>query len=66
MKIETSLSSRGVELAKSFGAFEKFKDVFGNPYDPDKNPKGLINIGVAENVSPPQDPTTILTKTEIN
>ena len=50
MQIKTSLSSRGVELEKAFGAVEKLQDVFKNPYDPVKNPKGVINMGVAENV----------------
>ena len=37
-------------LVKAFAHFEKFSDVLGDPYDPDKNPKGVINMGVAENV----------------
>ena len=45
-----SLADRGLELVP-FGKFlDKFKEILQNPYDPDTNPDGFINMGVAENV----------------
>lgn len=44
------LSQRGQELAASGSMLDKFKAILGNPYDPDTNPDGIVNIGTAENV----------------
>ena len=51
MLVETSLSKRGLELKEAAALVDKFKKIFENPYEPDKNPKGFVNLGVAENVS---------------
>ena len=50
MLIETPLSHRGAEIASHGGLAGKFKKILGNPYDPDSNPDGFVNMGVAENV----------------
>lgn len=47
----STLSQRGQELAAGPNIREKFKTILANPYDPDKNPEGFINIGTSENVN---------------
>lgn len=49
---EPLLAPRGVELAKAGEALGFFKTILSNPYDPDSNPDGFINLGTAENVCP--------------
>ncbi|KAF2089340.1 PLP-dependent transferase [Saccharata proteae CBS 121410] len=49
MTAGTTLSHRGHELAAPTGFAEKFKSILGNPYDPDTNPDGFVDIGTAEN-----------------
>ena len=51
MLIPNSLSDRGTELSSVGGIIDTFKAILGNPYDPDTNPDGFVNIGTAENVS---------------
>lgn len=46
----STLADRGVELAKAGGAMDMFKTILSDPYHPDDNPDGFINIGTAENV----------------
>ena len=46
----SGLSKRGAVLSASGATLDKFKQILGNPYDPDSNPHGIINIGTAENV----------------
>lgn len=46
----SSLSDRGLDLAKAGAMMDMFKTILENPYDPDKNPDGFVNIGTAENV----------------
>ena len=46
----SGLLSRGSELSASGATLDKFKAILGNPYEPDTNPDGIVNIGVAENV----------------
>ena len=50
MRVKTTLSQRGLELAAPGGMLEKFKAILGDPYDPETNPNGFINMGTAENV----------------
>ena len=50
---ESPLSNRGSELSVLGSRFEQFKVIFGNLYDPDTNPDGIVNLGVSENVSVP-------------
>ena len=50
MKVETTLSNRGQVLKNAGGLIDKFKTILDNPYDADKNPKGFVNLGTAENV----------------
>lgn len=45
-----SLARRGLELAKIGELFGGLMDHLRNPYDPDTNPNGFINMGTAENV----------------
>ena len=45
-----ALSKRGVKLSESGATLDKFKEILGNPYDPETNRNGIINIGTAENV----------------
>lgn len=47
---DSSLADRGLEFAKVGEILGKFKTILSNPYDPDTNPDGFINMGVAENV----------------
>ena len=46
----SGLSSRGTELSGSSATLDKFKKILGDVYHPDTNPRGIINIGTAENV----------------
>ena len=50
MQIKTTLSSRGNDLKDAGPPVDLWKKILGNPYDPDKNPEGVVNLGVAENV----------------
>lgn len=43
-----SISSRGRELQNYFPVFF---DVLDDAWDPDSNPGGFVNLGLAENVS---------------
>lgn len=45
----SSLSNRGQDLQAGGGLIEKWKWILDNPYDPDTNPDGVVNLGVAEN-----------------
>lgn len=45
-----SLADRGLELAQVGQLLDKFKEILQNPYDPDANPDGFVNMGIAENV----------------
>lgn len=49
-KEDSSLADRGLEFAKLGESLGKFKTILSNPYDPDTNPGGFINMGTAENV----------------
>ncbi len=56
-----SLSSRGAIRAATGGRLlDKFKEIFANPYDPETNPDGFVNIGVAENVCSESTETSII------
>lgn len=55
---EPSLAARGLELAKAGEGIGFFKTILSDPYDPDENPHGFVNIGTAENVG--QDLLTII------
>ncbi|KAI9835737.1 MAG: hypothetical protein M1819_001915 [Sarea resinae] len=46
---KSTLSTRGLDLALAGGMRDNFKPILDDPYDPDKNPKGFVNIGTAEN-----------------
>ncbi|KAK0508915.1 hypothetical protein JMJ35_008286 [Cladonia borealis] len=46
---DSPLSNRGSELSVLGSRFEQFKAIFGNLYDPDTNPGGIVNLGVSEN-----------------
>ena len=46
----STLSERGYDLAKAGGIMEKFKTILSDPYHPDDNPGGFVNIGTSENV----------------
>ena len=50
MTKHTTLSHRGRDLADGPSGRDKFREILGDPYEPDLNPDGFINIGVAENV----------------
>ena len=45
----SGLSSRGKDLWKEGGMRDMLNKIFDNPYAPETNPSGFINIGVAEN-----------------
>ncbi|KAL9125967.1 MAG: hypothetical protein Q9217_004911 [Psora testacea] len=49
MNAKGVLSTRGNELASVSGVVDQFKELLENPYDPDTNPDGIVNIGTAEN-----------------
>lgn len=51
-RAEYSLSPRGKQLAKEGQTLSFFKGILNNPYHPDDNPDGFVNIGTAENVRP--------------
>lgn len=46
----SALSDRGAELSAAGGRVETFKAILNDLYDPDTNPGGYVNIGIAENV----------------
>lgn len=46
----SALAARGRDLAKAGEFMDKFKTILSDPYDPDRNPEGFINMGVSENV----------------
>ena len=50
---DSPLSNRGSELSVLGSQFEGFKAIFGDLYDPDTNPNGIVNLGVSENVTVP-------------
>lgn len=50
MQIKSTLSSRGNDLKDAGPPVDLWKKILGNPYDPNKNPEGVVNLGVAENV----------------
>jgi hypothetical protein len=45
----SSISERGRALATQ-NLRKKFSAILADPYDPDNNPDGIVNIGTAENV----------------
>ena len=45
----TNLSSRGAEIASGLDVRRMFDLLEGDKYDPDSNPEGFVNIGIAEN-----------------
>ena len=53
MIINSPLSNRGSELSALGSRFEQLKAIFGDLYDPDTNPDGIVSLGVSENVSVP-------------
>lgn len=50
---ESPLSNRGSELSVLGSQFAGFKAIFGDLYDPDTNPNGIVSLGVSENVPVP-------------
>jgi hypothetical protein len=46
----STLADRGVDLAQAGAVMDMFKIILSDPYHPDDNPDGFINIGTAENV----------------
>ncbi|KAI4210238.1 MAG: hypothetical protein LQ351_006916 [Letrouitia transgressa] len=46
----SSLSIRGRALDSKGGVMQRFKAVLADPYDAEKNPGGLVNIGTSENL----------------
>lgn len=48
-----TLSERGTKLWASGAVLDIFKDILSNTFDPDSNPKGIINVGTSENVRVP-------------
>lgn len=46
----STLADRGLQFSDIGEVLEKFKIILSDPYDPDTNPDGFINMGVAENV----------------
>ena len=56
LTITSTLSPRGNELAEAGGMRKKFGPILKDSYDPDTNPGGIVNIGVAENVDHSQTP----------
>ena len=50
MTKHTTLSRRGKDFADGESSRDKFRDILDDPYDPDTNPNGYVNIGVSENV----------------
>ena len=51
--MKSPLSNRGSELSVLGSRFAQFKAIFGDLYDPDTNPDGIVNLGVSENVTVP-------------
>ncbi|KAF3079955.1 hypothetical protein TWF569_011001 [Orbilia oligospora] len=47
--MQESLSKRALESADAFGAMAGLMKVFQNMYNKEKNPNGIISLGVAEN-----------------
>ncbi|MCJ1463842.1 hypothetical protein MMC07_002451 [Pseudocyphellaria aurata] len=46
---DPSLADRGLHFAQAGESLDKFKFVLSDPYHPDTNPDGFINMGIAEN-----------------
>lgn len=44
------LGHRGRDLVEAGKSLHFAKPILQNPYDPEKNPNGFVNIGVSENV----------------
>ena len=63
---ETPLSKRGSELSVLGSRFEQFKAIFGDLYDPDTNPDGIVNLGVSENVTVPSLLRRILRREDLD
>ncbi|KAJ9635156.1 hypothetical protein H2201_003310 [Coniosporium apollinis] len=49
IKKSSTLGRRGAALASQESIRDKFGTILADPYDPDTNPSGFINIGTAEN-----------------
>ena len=49
---DATLALRGRQLAHDAQNLDKFKTIMSDPYHPDTNPDGFINMGTAENVRP--------------
>ena len=49
-KEKPTLSNRGAELASRAEFIDVFKKILEDPYDPDTNPDGFVNLGTSENV----------------
>lgn len=49
IKKASTLGHRGAALASQESIRDKFGTILADPYDPDTNPSGFINIGTAEN-----------------
>ena len=49
MTVNSTLSQRGRELEAAPSLRDRIKRVSSDPYDPDTNPGGFVNIGVSEN-----------------
>lgn len=47
---DPTLADRGLSFAHIGENLEKFKTILSDPYHPDTNPDGFINMGTAENV----------------
>ena len=50
---QTTLSHRGIKLAEGPNLREMFSSVLSDPYHPQKNPNGFVNMGTSENVGNP-------------
>lgn len=50
MTSKTSLSTRGQAFEGKGGVMKRFKTILADPYDAEKNPGGMVNIGTSENV----------------
>ena len=48
---QSTLSIRGAELAQGPNMRDLAGSIFGEPWNPVKNPDVIVNIGTAENVS---------------
>lgn len=55
-----SLSSRGAELIANGSPWDKLSQILANPYQPESNPDGFVNLGTAENVGLPSVPEDLM------